>query len=196
MGWHIFGVIIGIIIYSIYRYNHEECDDENNASESEKHYERSDNEQNNNEPITMEEETKTRELALNLLKRLGAEPKEAEDGHIQFEYQGILFLMEAVDECLFVNLIWPWCHSFPKFDIDEFARAKQVMNEINMRGSVSVFYTISDSDEVAVHIKKNFVLVEHPDLEWYMRVILDGFFRTARTLDIEIEKAKLQECSR
>lgn len=72
MGWHIFGVIIGIIIYSIYRYNHEECDDENNASESEKHYERSDNEQNNNEPITMEEETENKRAGTELTEEIGS----------------------------------------------------------------------------------------------------------------------------
>lgn len=34
------------------------------------------------------------------------------------------------------------------------------------------------------------------DLEEYLKVILDSFFRTARTLDLEIEKCRLQECER
>lgn len=91
---------------------------------------------------------------------------------------------------------WPWCHSFSKFDIDEFARVRQVINVINAWGTMSVFYTISDTEEVAVHIKKNFVMVDHPDLMTYMKVILDSFFRTARTVDEEIEKARLQECNK
>ena len=103
--------------------------------------------------------------------------------------------MEATDDCKFVNLIWPWCHSFSKFDIDEFARVRQVVNEVNMNDSLSVFYTITDSDEVALHIKKHFLLVPQvPEVEEYLRVILNGFFRTARTLNLEIEKCRMNEC--
>ena len=69
----------------------------------------------------------TRQLALNTIEHIGSEPKYTEEGRIQFEYQGVIFLMEAVNECMFVNLIWPWCHSFSKFDIDEFARVRQEM---------------------------------------------------------------------
>ena len=103
--------------------------------------------------------------------------------------------MEADNECLFVNLIWPWCHSFSKFDIDEFARVRQVVNEVNLRDTLSVVYTISDSDDVALHIKKNFLLVPQiPEVEEYLKLILNSFFRTARTLDLEIEKCRMQEC--
>jgi len=35
-----------------------------------------------------------------------------------------------------------------------------------------------------------------PDLESYLKITLDSFFRTARTLDIEVEKCRLQECER
>ena len=104
--------------------------------------------------------------------------------------------METADDCDFVNLIWPWCYSFSKFDIDEFARVRQVVNDINARGTASVFYGITDSDDVAVHIKKNFLFVPQiPNLEEYLRLMLDSFFRTARTLDLEIEKCRLQECN-
>jgi len=95
--------------------------------------------------------------------------------------------MEAVNDCMFVNLIWPWCHSFSKFDIDEFARVRQVVNDINARGIASVFYGITDSDDVAMHIKKHFLLMPQiPDLEDYMKLMLDSFFRTARTLMITL----------
>jgi chloramphenicol O-acetyltransferase len=98
---------------------------------------------------------------------------------------------------MFVNLIWPWCHCFSKFDIDEFARVRQVVNEINMYDSLTVFYTITDSDDVALHIKKNFLLVPQiPEVEEFLRMILNGFFGTARSLDLEIEKSRMQECEK
>ena len=139
----------------------------------------------------------TKTFVHNLLVNIGCIPNETEEGRIKFDYQGVTFLIEAVEECLFVNLIWPWCHSFSKFDIDEFARVRQVVNDINMRGTVSVFYGITDSDEVALHIKKHFLLVPQiPDSEEYIKLILESFFRTARTLDLEIEKCRMQECSK
>ncbi len=139
----------------------------------------------------------TKDLAYNLLRKIGGNPQETEEGGIKFDFQGVTFLMEAVDDCCFANLILPWCNSFSKFNIDEFARVRQIVNVINMRGSVSVFYSITDSDEVAVHIKKNFLLVQQiPNLEGYFKLILDSFFRTARSLDIDIEKYRLQESER
>ena len=64
-----------------------------------------------------------------------------------------------------------------------------------MRDTLSVVYTISDSDDVALHIKKHFLLVPQiPEVEEYLKHILNSFFKTARTLDLEIEKCRMQEC--
>ncbi len=191
MEWHIIGILAFVVIYNIWRYYREDDSYEYSPVVSDT----SDNKQV--AETNMEETISTRQLALNTIEHIGSEPKYTEEGYIQFEYQGIMFLMEAVNDCMFVNLIWPWCHSFSKFDIDEFARVRQVVNDINARGTATVIYGITDSDDVAVHIKKHFLLVPQiPDLEDYMKLMLDSFFRTARTLDLEIEKCRLQECER
>ena len=190
MIWHILGILVFIVIYNIYRYYHEDNENDYCSCVEEA--------QDNNQTVTyMEETISTRQLALKTIENIGSEPQYTEEGRIQFEYQGVIFLMEAVNECAFANLIWPWCHSFSKFDIDEFARVRQVVNDINARGTASVFYGITDSDDVAVHIKKHFLLVSQiPDLEDYLKLMLDSFFRTARTLDVEIEKYRMQECEK
>ena len=191
MEWHLLGILAFVVIYNIWRYYHE---DDNTDYRPLTEVTNSDNQV---EETKMEEKISTRQLALNTIERIGSEPKYTVEGRIQFEYQGILFLMEAVNDCMFVNLIWPWCHSFSKFDIDEFARVRQVVNDINAMGTASVFYGITDSDDVAIHIKKHFLLVPQiPDLEEYLKIMLGCFFRTARTLDVEIEKYRLQECER
>ena len=189
MEWHLLGILAFVVIYNIWRYYHE--DDSNDYSPV-----TTDTSENKQEEETsMEETISTRQLALNTIERIGSEPQYTEEGRIQFEYQGIVFLMEAANDCMFVSLIWPWCYSFNKFDIDEFARVRQVVNDINARGTASVFYGITDSDDVAIHIKKNFLFVPQiPELEEYLKLMLDTFFRTARTLDVEIEKCRLQEC--
>ena len=191
MIWHILGILAFVVIYNIYRYYHEEDSYEYSPVVTDT----SDN--NQITETNMEETISTRQLALKTIENIGSTPQYTEEGRIQFEYQGVVFLMEAVNDCMFVNLIWPWCHSFSKFDIDEFSRVRQVINDINMRGTASVFYSITDSDDVAVHIKKHFLLVSQiPGIEDYLKLMLDSFFRTARTLDLEIEKFRLQECER
>ena len=191
MEWHIIGILAFVVIYNLYRYYHEEDSYEYSPVVTDT----SDN--NQITETNMEETISTRQLALKTIENIGSTPQYTEEGRIQFEYQGVIFLMEAVNDCMFVNLIWPWCHSFSKFDIDELSRVRQVINDINMRGTASVFYSITDSDDVAVHIKKHFLLVSQiPGLEDYLKLMLDSFFRTARTLDVEIEKFRLQECER
>ena len=191
MEWHIIGILAFVVIYNLYRYYHEDDSYE---------YSPVITDTSDNHQITetnMEETISTRQLALKTIENIGSTPQYTEEGRIQFEYQGVIFLMEAANDCMFVNLIWPWCHSFSKFDIDEFSRVRQVINDINMRGTASVFYSITDSDDVAVHIKKHFLLVSQiPGIEDYLKLMLDSFFRTARTLDVEIEKFRLQECER
>ena len=188
MMWHIilflaFMVICKIICYFLEADSDEYSPDVTDTSEY-----------NQVVDVQMEETISTTQLAWNTIEHIGSEPKFTEEGRIQFVYQGVMFLMEAVDDCLFVNLIWPWCHSCSKYDIDEFARVRQVVNEINTRGTVSAFYGITDSDEIAVHLKKHFLLVSQiPNLEGYLKTMLDILFRTARTLEVEIEKYRLQE---
>lgn len=191
MTWHIIGIIAFIVIYNIWRYYHED-------DVCEYHPEVIDTSVDNQVVESVMEETiNTRQLAINAIERIGCEPQFTEEGRIQFEYQGVIFMMEAANDCMFVNLIWPWCHSFSKFDIDEFARVRQVVNDINARGTVTVFYGITDSDDVAIHIKKNLLFIAQiNDLKGYLKAMLESFFRTARTLDVEIEKCRLQECER
>ncbi len=192
MTLHIIGILAVVVIYNLWRYYNE---DDANHYHPDIEPEPKNNKDNEVNVKLMEETISTRQLALNIIENIGSSPQYTEEGRIQFEYQGVIFLMEAANDCLFVNLIWPWCHSFSKFDIDEFARVRQVVNEVNLRESVSVVYTITDSDDVALHIKKHFLLVPQiPEVEEYLKLILNSFFRVARTLDLEIEKYRMQEC--
>ena len=46
------------------------------------------------------------------------------------------------------------------------------------RGTVSEFHNVTDSDEVAVHIKKDFLQTPQIlDTEEYLKTIFDSFFR-------------------
>ena len=124
MEWHIIGILAFVLIYNLYRYYHEDNDNDYSPVIA------TTPESNHIEATRMEETISTRQLALKTIENIGSKPEYTEEGRIQFEYQGVIFLMEAVNDCMFVNLIWPWCHSFSKFDIDEFARVRHVVNDI------------------------------------------------------------------
>ena len=203
MEYHIITILAIVVIYNLWRYYHEDkqpdyCSSIGSDDSSETVIETETISAMDNNEISKEAKPATKDLAFSLLHKLGCAPEETEDGRIKLEFQGITFLMEAVNDCLFVNLIWPWCHSFSIFDIDEFARVRKVVNEINMNSSCSVFYIPNpESDEVAVHIKKHLLLTPQiPNIEEYMKVMFRSFFVAQRELVTEIEKYRLQECEK
>jgi hypothetical protein len=203
MEYHIITILAVVVIYNLWRYYHEDkqpeyCSSTGSEENCETMIETKTISAMDNNELPKEEKPATKDLAYSLLHKLGCAPEETEDGRIRLEFQGITFLMEAINDCLFVNLIWPWCHSFSIFDIDEFARVRKVVNEININSSCSVFYIPNpESDEVAVHIKKNLLLTPQiPNIEEYMKVMFRSFFAAQRELVTEIEKYRLQECEK
>ena len=186
INWTVIVFLVLVVGNSIYHYFRNK--NENDSIED------TDSVDNSNSETNMEEKIKTKELAISVLKDIGADLTDIGEERIQFDYQGITFLLDLEDDCYFVNIIWPWCHTFNKFDIDEFSRVQRVINTINSYDAVSVFYGISDSDDVVLHMKKNLLFIPQiPQIDSYLRSILGGFFRTVRTLELEIEKSRLQE---
>ena len=190
-------LFVGLMIYGVYRDYIDERDEgrvnaEDDGVERQEETMCEITEQNSME---QEERIRTKELACSALREMGCQLVSEEGDRIIFEYQDTTFMMDVDDDCLFVNIIWPWCHSFSLYDIDEFARFRKVANIINANCGCTIFYVPNpESDEVAVHIKKHFILVPQiPQLDNYLRAILRGFFTIARTLNIEMEKVRLQE---
>ena len=179
---HIIGILVVVVIYNLWRYYHQDeepvyCPPTNNDENDNSLIESNNDRVMENNETHMNNKPETKNLAYSILRQLGCTPEETEDGRIRLEFQGITFLMEAVDE---------------------FARVRKVVNEINMNSSCSVFYIPNpESDEVAVHIKKHFLLTPQiPNLEEYMKVMFHSFFVAQRDLVTEIEKYRLQECEK
>ena len=187
INWTVIIFLVLVVGNSIYHYFR-------NKNENDSIEEETDSTNNSDSETNMEKEIKTRELAISVLKDIGADLTDIGEDRIQFDYQGITFLLDLEDDCYFVNIIWPWCHTFNKFDIDEFSRVQRVINTINCYDAVSVFYGISDSDDVVLHMKKNLLFIPQiPHIDSYLRSMLGSFFRTVRTLKLEIEKSRLLE---
>ena len=129
MEYHIITILAIVVIYDLWRYYHKDkqpeyCSSTSSEENGETIIQTETISAMDNNELPKEEKPATKDLAYSILHKLGCVPEETEDGRIRLEFQGITFLMEAVNDCLFVNLIWPWCHSFSIFDIDEFSRVQ------------------------------------------------------------------------
>ncbi|MBR3479881.1 MAG: hypothetical protein IKH32_04140 [Prevotella sp.] len=138
----------------------------------------------------------TRVLVMRTLKNMGTEPELDEKENFRFQYQGEHFMIEADNDCLFINVydLW-WYHLSTYCDVEEFARMQKVVNLINSYSSCTVLYTINkDAEMIGVHSKKNMLFIQQiPNLEGYLASVLDVFFKVQRTVITEIEKMKVAE---
>ena len=141
----------------------------------------------------------TKTLVKGVLRRIGCEPEEEDEDYVQFNYQDENFIIQANEERPFIIIsdVW-WYHLSTYNDLEEFARLQKVINACNRDGSYTVFYTISrDSEEIGVHTKRNELFIPQiPNIEDYMKSILNGFFRVQRYVHTELERIKVAEVNR
>ena len=137
----------------------------------------------------------TRTLLIKILEEMDCQPENDEDDRIRFQYQGVTFLAEATNEAKFASIIWPWCHRVSLFDIDEFARVRKVLNELNNLSGCALFYQEDkETDETGIHISKHFIFTSDiPRISEYLRAMLGMLFRTQNELKIRVEKLRLRE---
>ena len=188
-------IIVAIIWYTNYRENkQQEAEFESycQSAQNEKKNEGSCNAESVEEAVP----TATRSLVLNVLNRIGCEPKEEDEVNIRFTYQGENFLIEARDDVAFINILDLWWYQLSTYcDVEEFARLQKVINTANRDGTYTVLYTISKEAElIGVHTKKNMIFVPYiPYIEQYLTNMLEGFFRVQRYVLTEMEKIKVTE---
>ena len=146
----------------------------------------------------MEQTKGTRDLLLETLTKIGCQyelGEEENDNRIYFAYQGENFMVDATNENHYVH-IWDtyWGH-VELYNIDEFTRLKKAINGSNLNNSVTTVYTIDEAgSNVNVHSKSVILFVPQiPDLEDYLRVELNEFFRAHRYVGNEMMKLKEQE---
>lgn len=136
---------------------------------------------------------KTRSLLIDTLQEIGGTIRgiDEESGRIHYEYQGHSFLLDSVDDCLFINVWDPCWYDIPLDDIDRLSLMRRVINLANQNESCSLFYTMDTEDGVAkIHSKKHLVFVSSlygPDK--YLQSVFADFFHVERRFVTELEKA-------
>ena len=140
----------------------------------------------------------TRDLFLETLTKIGCQyelAEEEDDYHIYFAFQGENFIVNARNDLKYIH-IWDmhWAH-IELYDIDEFARLKQVINSSNINNSATAIYTI-DEEEKTVDVHSKSVILFTPeiqDIEDYLKVELGDFFHVHRYFNLEMAKLRDKE---
>ena len=143
-------------------------------------------------------ELRTRGLFMEILTKMGCQYELAEeegDNRIFFAYQGEHFFVDARDDWQYIQ-VWDthWGH-IELYDVDEFTRLKKAINCSNLNNSVMTIYTIDEEGKnVDVHCKSIILFIPQiPDLENYLRLELNEFFRAHQHVGNEMAKLRKQE---
>lgn len=182
-GLVIAAIIIGLVnLYRYYKQNQtEEETDEVKSTESES---------------SAISQCPTRKLVFQTLKKMGCEYSEEDELRIRLTFQGETFIIDASDDCLFINVYDPWWLDLPmNGDIEDFARMQKAVNIANCKGTCTVLYTYNDEEGlIGVHSRKNIIFVPQiTELDKYLASVFDVFFKTQRLVLAEMDKLKNQE---
>ena len=138
-----------------------------------------------------------RDLFLDTLTKIGCQYQlgEGEDNRIFFAYQGEHFFADTTNETNYVHL-WDthWGH-VELYDIDEVSRLRKAINTSNLKTSVTTIFTIDeDRKNMDVHSKSTILFMSSmPDLDDYLRVELNDFFRAHQVVGNEMHKLRENE---
>lgn len=148
---------------------------------------------------TMELTIGTRDLFLDTLPKIGCQYElgetEEDCDKIYFAYQGENFTASANNEGWYVH-IWDtyWGH-VELYDIDEFARLKKAINLSNLNCATMTVYTVDEAgSNVDVHCKSVIPFIPQiPEIDKYLRVELNDFFRAHQYVGNEMAKQREAE---
>lgn len=137
----------------------------------------------------------TRDIFLKSLRKLGCQYEILGNGTIRFGYQGETFDADAENTSYYVYVRDPLWLRISQEDIDDMARLRRVINEVNINCHVRTVYTMWDDDKsFNVHSMSTFMFSPHfPDNVNYLRAELDSFFYAKRFVYIELEKLRQKE---
>lgn len=135
-----------------------------------------------------------RELFMQTLKKIGCQYElgKDDDDRIYFAYQGEHFIVNAQNGNNYVG-VWDtfWWHA-ELYDVEELSRLRRAINGANLNTSVTTVYTIDEAgSNVDVHCKATILFIQQiPELEDYLRLELNEFFRAHHFVESELEKLR------
>ena len=134
-------------------------------------------------------EEKTRELMTEILTKWSCQWGVDKDGTVQFSYQGGQFNARFSDS-VFVTVTYYPFYSVESYLKDRMEKAKTMVNEMNRRGHIQIIYYIDPDDgDLYVYAEDTILLIpEIPQIETYLKTLLDRFFHHHHALVVEMEE--------
>ncbi len=147
----------------------------------------------------METPKGTRDLFLETLTKIGCQYEigEGDDKNkIFFAYQGENFLADANNESRYVSILDPFGEHVELYDIDEISRLRKAINLSNLNCATTTVFTIDEAGHTFdVHSKVVILFFPQiPEIEDYLRVVLNDFFRVHQYVANEMAKQRAAEC--
>ena len=146
---------------------------------------------------SVENKKGARDLFLDILTNIGCQYQlgEDDDTRIFFAYQGEHFFADTTNDIMYVH-IWDthWGH-VDLCDIDEVSRLRKAINTSNLNTAVTTVFTIDEEGKnMDVHSKSTIPFISSmPNLEDYLKVELNEFFRSHQMVGTEMHKLREQE---
>lgn len=146
---------------------------------------------------SVENKKGARDLFLDILTNIGCQYQlgEDDDTRIFFAYQGEHFFADTTNDIMYVHL-WDthWGH-VDLCDIDEVSRLRKAINASNLNTAVTTVFTIDEEGKnMDVHSKSTIPFISSmPNLEDYLKVELNEFFRSHQMVGTEMHKLREQE---
>jgi len=146
---------------------------------------------------SVEKKKGARDLFLDILTNIGCQYQlgEDDDNRIFFAYQGEHFFADTTNDIMYVHL-WDthWGH-VDLCDIDEVSRLRKAINTSNLNTAVTTVFTIDEEGKnLDVHSKSTIPFISSmPNLEDYLKVELNEFFRSHQMVGNEMHKLREQE---
>ena len=139
----------------------------------------------------------THELLISIIKRWGCEYEvEEESDRIYLKYQGHLFCLDAENNRCMVEICHPQWEECDLSDIDRFSLYRKLVNKVNMASSGDIVFYLIDEEEDKVYLfsRRRIVLVpEIPEIDLYLRAMLEGFFITKQWFQTELHVRERME---
>ena len=120
----------------------------------------------------------TKQLVVSVLKKIGCQPKENEEGNIAFKYQGDDFYIAAEEENRFIMIWNPWWGSISA-DNEALPYLKEIINIVNINSLVTTTTMVDEDDEKTIGIHSRCHTYFSPnegELEDHLKLLLDMFF--------------------
>lgn len=138
-------------------------------------------------------EVGARDLLIRVLMQMGCQYTADENQRVSFVYQGEHFLANATNDQPFIVIIDPWWLNCELQDVEQVVKIKNAVNVVNRDTFVNTFYHIDDdAKRIGVHSDKNILFIpEIPEIERYLRSVLDMFFSSHRQMLLEVDRQKI-----